>query len=82
MMVASLRPLAAYSFVSYALAHGIPQRTLTAEGPDPQGWTPRPTDGPELELLKRQFIAGQAGTVLVAPDEYCGFVDGRSSSLS
>lgn len=58
---------------------------LVFPGPEPtgveignvQGWTPRPTNGPDLkDLLRRQE---QDYTIIEGPDSICGYQFGSSS---
>lgn len=50
------------------ILHPLPNATPLLETFSFDGWTPKPTMGPRLELLRRQDDPG-----------LCGFVDGDSS---
>jgi hypothetical protein len=62
------------------LASNIPRETSIYESaPDAQGWTPRPTEAPKVdlrEIAKRDYLANAADYVLIAPDQTCGYVSG------
>ncbi|GAB1313221.1 hypothetical protein MFIFM68171_03431 [Madurella fahalii] len=67
---------------------GASVRALAFPGPSPtddiyaiqeDGWTPMPTAPPDVhEVLRRQNNLG--ATYIMAPDNTCGFVSGRSSA--
>ena len=63
-----------------ACVHAFVPRQTTAAGDilDPQGWSPRPTSSPShpANIFERQFFPNDAGTVLVAPDNTCGYISG------
>jgi hypothetical protein len=79
-MIPSILSLVTFGTLARSLTINAPRATSVAEGNllDPQGWTPRPTDGPKFphELLRRQNV----DTVLVAPDETCGFISGLAGA--
>jgi hypothetical protein len=69
---------------SHAFVHNVPRQTSVAEELfDPQGWTPRPTSSPNspLNLFQRQVFPNDAGTVLIAPDNTCGYISGLQGML-
>jgi hypothetical protein len=60
-----------------ALAFDAPVATPVWKGfqLEPQGWSPKPTDAPSMEeLRKRQNIQN----LLLAPDGTCGYISGTS----
>ncbi|AEO71455.1 uncharacterized protein THITE_2123826 [Thermothielavioides terrestris NRRL 8126] len=69
---------AAVSVQVQALAFQGPRPTDAFNALPENGWSPKPTPGPDLHaLLRRQN--GLASTYLVAPDNTCGFVNGNPS---
>jgi hypothetical protein len=52
----------------------LPSATPIDIAPVLNGFSPRPTNGPDVELVKRQT---SKATLLIAPDNTCGFVSGR-----
>ena len=67
----------------HALAFPGPQPTDIANNNNafrPDGWSPKPTAAPEFrEVVRRQ--KDFATTLLMAPDNTCGFLNGHSSTL-
>ena len=81
MLQSLLLPAAVFNLLPPALALEWlgPRATPTASLPDAQGWTPKPTNGPqfdvvansnpELKLFRRQALSKYPNT--------CGYVDGN-----
>ena len=66
----------------FAIPNPLPRPTLPAAATDMLlGWTPRPTEGPNMELMKkrglqeRQLLSGQL-VGYFAPDSLCGYISG------
>jgi hypothetical protein len=76
--------VALFGAFSYALVADVPRQTSTA---DEQlgliGWSPRPTDTPNhpLQIFGRQYFPNDAGKVLIAPDNTCGYISGLQGRL-
>lgn len=80
MGVHSLYRAALFGAAVHALAFPGPQPTDNAHAiVQDGGWTPRPTSAPEpRQVLRRQSDFGSS--YLVAPDNICGYFDGKYSS--
>lgn len=74
----SITGLAALSSVAYAKIYELPQATTSFNFPLDQ-FSPQPTKAPAYaELRKRQ--SSTTTTVLVAPDNTCGYISGRAGA--
>jgi hypothetical protein len=63
-----------------ALVYDAPVATPACDGfrLEPQGWSPKPTEAPSWEdLRKRQNVQG----LITAPDGTCGYISGSSGNF-
>lgn len=79
-MMKTLIIFSLYLSLVSSLAFNAPVATSVWKGfqLEPQGWSPKPTDAPSMEeLRKRQNIEG----LITGPDGTCGFISGSSGDF-